>query len=71
MLTFLLFDWIVGVFALCGLLAGATMATDLKFDTKDLQDKMMKDMTEMIQNYDFSSILEEAVDSTTAHVIEK
>ena len=47
------------------------MATDLKFDTKDLQDKMMKDMTEMIQNYDFSSILEEAVDSTTAHVIEK
>ena len=41
-------DNFVGVFALCGLMAGTAVANDFKFDTKDLQDKMMKDMTEMI-----------------------
>jgi len=43
----------------------------MHFDTSDLQAKLMQDLTDMIQQYDFDHILTETVDKTAENVIAK
>lgn len=58
------------VLSLCAFVAGSAVAQSTP-DTKHLQDKLMEDLTSMIQNYDFSNVLTQAQDNTAAHVIEQ
>ena len=58
--------------ALCGMMTlSSCTSADMHFDTSDLQAKLMQDLTDMIQQYDFDHILTETVDKTAENVIAK
>ena len=56
---------------MAGVSSASEGSADIKFDTTELQYKLMTDITQMIQEYDFNHVLTEAVDSATEHHIQQ